>query len=199
MIFIILWRRSIFFPFKTSQQNSPFGLVFKFFLVSPILSEVAEEMALLSQLPPGTPNDVLAMWVLPLISVWTPSWPLSTQGELTCGPTRAAVTFGWHGSLLPGFGGDRAANWGHLLCPGTPAATASHRAGRKGFSTHWRMYLNWSHLFCAYNGRKYHIEVLTVCTHTDFYSVDCEVKNGLNSEWRLFVFQPVAVIVWKLI
>lgn len=52
--------------------------------------------------------------------------------------TWPALTLGWHGTLLPGFGcgGDRAAHWGHLLCPGAPAATASHRAGRKGFSTH---------------------------------------------------------------
>lgn len=137
MIFIALWRSFIFFQFKTSEQNPPFGLIFFFFLVSPILSEVAEAMALLSQLPPGTPYDVLAMWVLSLISVGMPSGPLSAHKELTRGATRAAVTFGWHGSLLPGFGcgENRAAHWGHLLCPGAPAATASHRAGRKGFST----------------------------------------------------------------
>lgn len=52
--------------------------------MSPILS-VTEAMALLSQLPPGIPHDVLAMWVLPLMSMGMPSWPLSAQEELARG------------------------------------------------------------------------------------------------------------------
>lgn len=105
------------------------------------LSEVAEVMALLSWLPPGAPRDVLASplstGVLPLISSGTLFWPLVTQKDLRSGPSRAIVTVRWRGRLVPSFGcgGGRAAHWGHL-CPGAPAATASHRAGRKGFSTH---------------------------------------------------------------
>lgn len=143
MIFITLWMSFIFFQFKTSQQNAPFGLIFFFFCVS--LRWLKQWHCCLSS-HQAPPYDVLVMWVLPLISVGMPSWPLSTQKELTRGPTRAAVTFGWRGPLLPGFGsgGDRAAHWVNPLCPGAPAATANYRAVGKGFSTHCLSLCTWT-------------------------------------------------------
>lgn len=81
-------------------------------------------------------------------------------------------------------------HWGHL-CPGAPAAATNQE--RKGFST---LCLNW------------HIWTVGICLaltmaesvvsrswqliskHTDFWSIGFGVKNWLNSECRLTVFQP---------